>query len=172
MREVFISSVEQCKEQLRFAMKEVYESTGKPLIDTDSKDLIKQDIDDDPEKKLVKADILYMSRDAVMQTRFHETQCFQFDITLEFDKDKKEIKANPHAVDWIHAIPEHFETSLQNLTDVKCFLHERLGKIHPEVGHVVFQTEEDFPDEYPEREVQHINFLLQRLFKVLEALLE
>ena len=47
-------------------MKEVYESTGKPLIDTDSKDLIKQDIDDDPEKKLVKADILYMSRDAVM----------------------------------------------------------------------------------------------------------
>ena len=38
--------------------------------------------------------------------------CFQFDITLEFDKDKKEIKANPHAVDWIHAIPEHFETSL------------------------------------------------------------
>ena len=167
MREVFISSIEQCKDQLRFAMKEVYESTGKPLIDTDAKDYINYDEDEDPEKKLTKQDILNMSRDAVMQTRFRETQCFQFDITLDFDKDKKEIKANPHAEDWINAIPEHFETSLSNLTEVKCFLHERLGKINPDVGHVVFQTDSDCPEEYPEREVLHITFLLQRLFKVL-----
>ena len=36
----------------------------------------------------------------------------------------------------------------------------------------MFHSEPDFPDEYPEREIQHINFLLTRLFKVLEALLE
>ena len=46
-----------------------------------------------------------MSRDAVMQTRFHEKQCFQFDITLKYDKDKKMIKASPHAEDWINALP-------------------------------------------------------------------
>ena len=47
-------------------MKEVYESTGKPLIDTDAKDYIKDGMDDDPEKKMTKLDILHMSRDAVM----------------------------------------------------------------------------------------------------------
>ena len=112
-----------------------------------------------------------MSRDAVMQTRFRTAQCFQFDITLEFDKDRKEIKANPHAEDWINAIPDHFETSLQSLKDVKCFLHDRLGQIHLDCGHVVFQTDPEYPEEYPEREVLHITFLLQRLFRVLEALL-
>ena len=35
MREVFISSVEQCKEQIRFAMDQVQESTGRPLLETD-----------------------------------------------------------------------------------------------------------------------------------------
>ena len=153
-------------------MKEVSESTGKPLIDTEAKDYINYEEEDDPEKKLNKDDVIHMTRDAVMQTRFRQTQCFQFDITLEFDKDKKEIKANPHAEDWINAIPEHFETSLTSLTEVKCFLHDRLGRINPSCGHVVFQTETDYPEEYPEREVLHITFLLQRLFKVLEALLE
>ena len=38
MREVFTSSIEQCKEQLRFAMKEIFESTGKPLVDTEAND--------------------------------------------------------------------------------------------------------------------------------------
>jgi hypothetical protein len=37
---------------------------------------------------------------------------------------------------------------------------------------VVFQTDPAYPEEYPEREVLHITFLLQRLFKVLEAVLE
>ena len=87
---------------------------------------------------LDKQDILGLSRDAVMQTRFRDKNCFQFDITLEFDKDKKEIKANPMAEDWINAIPQHFEASLKNLTEVKCFLHERLGRIHSDVGHVIF----------------------------------
>ena len=120
---------------------------------------------------LDKQDILGLSRDAVMQTRFRDKNCFQFDITLEYDKDKKEIKANPMAEDWINAIPQHFEASLKNLTEVKCFLHERLGRIHPDVGHVIFQTDSAFAEEYPEREVLHITFLLQRLFKVLDSLL-
>jgi len=76
------------------------------------------------------------------------------------------------AEDWINAIPQHFETSLKSLTDVRCFLQERLGRIHKHVGHVVFSTDPEFPEEYPEREVLHITFLLQRLFKVLDALLE
>ena len=47
-----------------------------------------------------------MSRDAVMQQRFRTEHCFQFEITLEFDKgEKKKISANPHAEDWINAIP-------------------------------------------------------------------
>ena len=73
-----------------------------------------------------------------MQTRFRETHCFQFDITLEYDKDKKEIKANPMAEDWCNAIPQHFEASLRSLTNVKCFLHDRLGRVHEDVGHIVF----------------------------------
>ena len=57
------------------------------------------------ESKLDRANILEMSRNAVMQTRFREAQCFQFDITLEYDKDKRDIKANPMAEEWINAIP-------------------------------------------------------------------
>jgi len=55
-----------------------------------------------------------------------------------------------------------------------CFLQDqdKLGKIHPHCGHVVFQTDPAYPEEYPKREVLHITFLLQRLFKVLEAVLE
>ena len=84
------------------------------------------------------------------------------------------IKASPHAEDWINAIPQHFEVSLRNLTSVKCFLDDRLGKIHPDinVGHVLFQTDPDCKEEYPEREVERITYILQRLFKVLEALLK
>ncbi len=57
---------------------------------------------------------------------------------------------------------------------MECFLHDndKLGRIHPHCGHVVFQTDPAYPEEYPEREVLHITFLLQRLFKVLEAALE
>ena len=71
MREVFIASVEQCKSQLRFAMAEVSSSTGKPLIDTEARGIGSEQVED-PAKQLVKPDILHMSRDAVMQTRFRE----------------------------------------------------------------------------------------------------
>ena len=111
MKQVFISSVEQCKEQLRFAMQQVYESTGKPLIDPEEQGIGTATVKD-PEKQLNKADVLRMARDAVMQTRFEEMKCFQFDITLEYDKDKKAIKANPNAENWINAIPQHFELAL------------------------------------------------------------
>jgi len=50
--------------------------------------------------------------------------------------------------------------------------HDKLGRIHPHCGHAVFQTDPAYPEEFPEREVLHITFLLQRLFKVLEAALE
>ena len=133
-----------------------------------------------------------MSRDAVMQQRFRTAQCFQFEITLEFDKNDKKIQANPHAEDWINAIPQHFETGLAHLTDMKCFLQDRLGRIHDDVGNVIFFQEDSYdsfdgsrseeegdlryPDRqfretYPEREVEHITFMLKRLFTVLEALL-
>ena len=114
MRQVFVDSVEQCKDQLRFAMKEVHESTGKPLIDPYAKGIGSEQISD-PDKKLVKSDILHLSRDAVMQTRFRDVDCFQFDITLEYDKDKKEIRSRPKAEDWINAIPQHFESALESL---------------------------------------------------------
>ena len=116
-----------------------------------------------------------MSRDAVMQTRFRTTQCFQYDITIEYDKDKKAIKANPHAEDWINAIPQHFEASLRSLSEVKCFLSDRLQKLHEEenVGHVVFQLyDEEHMEEYPEVEVARISSHLQQLFKVLQSLLD
>ncbi len=41
MKQVFISSIEECKEHIRFAMKEVEESTGKPLISMDTTELPK-----------------------------------------------------------------------------------------------------------------------------------
>ena len=126
-------------------MKEVHESTGKPLIDPYAKGIGSEQISD-PEKKLVKTDILRLSRDAVMQTRFREKNCFQFDITIEYDKEKKEIRAKPKAEDWINAIPQHFEAALQQLTNVKCFLSDKLGAIHPEAGHVVFQTDPEYPE--------------------------
>lgn len=126
------------------------------------------------EIKFDKADVLNMSRDAVMQTRFEANMCFQFDITLEYNRDEKLIMANPHAEDWINAIPAHFEGALKGLTNLECFLydHDKLGRIHPHCGHVVFSTDPNYPEEYPEREVLHITFLLQRLFKVLEAVLD
>ena len=103
MREVFISSVEECKEQIKFAIDQVVISTGKPHA------LLQDSEEAAPEAQeeaiLNKTDILKMSRDAVMQTRFSEKQCFQFDITLKYDKDKKMIKASPHAEDWINALP-------------------------------------------------------------------
>ena len=55
---------------------------------------------------------------------------------------------------------------------MKCFLSDRLGAIHPEVGHVVFQTDPEYPELYPEREVAHIQSLLKMLFKVLHALVD
>ena len=73
---------------------------------------------------------------------------------------------------------------------MKCFLQDRLGRIHEKVGNVIFFREDgpelfdasysddqEFPDRgfretYPEREVEHITFMLKRLFRVLEALLE
>ena len=74
---------------------------------------------------------------------------------------------------------------------MKCFLQDRLGRIHDKVGNVIFFREDghersfeasfsddqEFPDRgfretYPEREVEHITFMLKRLFRVLEALLE
>lgn len=84
------------------------------------------------------------------------------------------IKANPHAEDWINAIPQHFEQSLRSLASVKCFLHEKLGMIHSSgVGHVLFQTDDDESrEDYPEQQIENITQLLQRLFKVLESLLE
>ena len=39
MREVFISSVEEFKDQVRFAIKEIEASSGKPLIDTEDMSL-------------------------------------------------------------------------------------------------------------------------------------
>lgn len=167
MRQVFTSSVEDCKEQIRFAMKQIEESTGKPMISMENAEVPISEI------KFDKDDVMRMSRDAVMQTRFETQQCFQFDITLEYNRDEKEIIANPHAEDWINAIPAHFEGALKGLTNLECFLqdHDKLGKIHPNCGHVVFSTDPNYPEEYPEREVLHITFLLQRLFKVLEAVL-
>ena len=111
MREVFKSSIEQCQEQIRFALAEVKESSKKGLQD-----------DGDQEEELTKSDLVHMSRDAVLQTRFREAQCFQFDITIDYDKDTKEIKASPMAADWINAIPQHFEVSLKQLTQIKSFL--------------------------------------------------
>ena len=51
-------------------------------------------------------------------------------------------------------------------------MHDRLGQIHEDCGHIVFQTDEGYPDEYPVREIAHITQLLRCLFKVLTALLE
>ena len=56
-------------------MLEVQESTGKPLIDYESTGVGSERVED-PDKKLIKQDILKLSRDAVMQTRFRERNCF------------------------------------------------------------------------------------------------
>ena len=69
MREVFISSVEAYKDQMRFAIMEVGESTGKSFTESGEEG-------EEKNLGLAKADILHLSRDAVMQTRFREKQCF------------------------------------------------------------------------------------------------
>jgi len=67
VREVFITSVEQCKEQIRFAMKEVQASTGKHLLDPHILAVgPSAEGQSDPACKIEKSDILKMSRDAVM----------------------------------------------------------------------------------------------------------
>lgn len=65
MREVFISSIEACKEQILFSIEQVADSTGKP-------EALSADFFNDPSNSLTKPDILRMSRDAVMQTRFEQ----------------------------------------------------------------------------------------------------
>lgn len=156
-------------------MIEIQNSSGKSLIDDkdfQSATYPAQEGDSSAADKLEKEDILSLSRDAVMQTHFARNQCFQFEITLEYDKHKKEIKASPMAEDWFNDIPKHFETALEELKDEQCFLLERYGKIHSHSGHVVFQSDSDSQQEqYPQCEINRIKFLLQRLFKVLESLL-
>jgi hypothetical protein len=42
------------------------------------------------------------------------------------------------------------------MTAIQCFMHEKLGKIHPKVDSVVFLE----GDSYPEQQMESINFLL------------
>ena len=52
------------------------------------------------------------------------------------------------------------------MTEITCFMHEKLGQIHPDVGSVVFLE----GDTYPEQQMESITFLLQQLMKVPLAL--
>lgn len=52
------------------------------------------------------------------------------------------------------------------MTEITCFMQEKLGKIHPNVDSVVFLE----GDTYPEQQMESITFLLQQLMKVPLAL--
>ena len=99
-----------------------------------------------------------------MQTRILAAECFQLDITLKYSKEKMVL--DPPAQQWVTEQTSQLERALSEMTEITCFMHEKLGQIHPDVGSVVFLE----GDTYPEQQMESITFLLQQLMKVPLAL--
>ena len=66
-----------------------------------------------------------MSRDAVLQTRITNAECFQFDIVLKTNKDKMVL--DPPAQHWVTEQTTLLEKALTQMTEIACFMDEKLG---------------------------------------------
>ena len=92
MRDIYTSTVDDFKAQLRFAIEQVELSTGKSMLPAKV-----QSPNEAAEAStgIGRDDLVRMSRDAVMQTRITAAECFQLDITLKYSKDKMVLDPPP-----------------------------------------------------------------------------
>ena len=96
MREIYTSTVDDFKAQLRFAIEQIELSTGKSMLPPKA-----QSANETAESAtgIGRDDLVKMSRDAVMQTRIVAAECFQLDITLKYSKDKMVL--DPPTQQWV-----------------------------------------------------------------------
>jgi len=166
MREIFINTVEQAKEQLRLALKEVEESSGKtikneeldfslsdlrsaPHINLNGLNINESDyiaLNETHELIFSDTDLINMSHDSVLQTRITRANCFQLKASLVFNKERKEIQIKPSPTDWVNHIASQLEDGLKNLSCINCLLYLKLGRVHSNSnGSQVFLPDDPYP---------------------------
>ena len=73
---------------------------------------------------------------------------------LKYNKDKMVL--DPPTQHWVAEQTTLLEKALTEMTNIACFMDEKLGQIHPKPGSVVFLE----GDTYSEQQMASITFLL------------